>query len=100
MVFGSYQFPTKDAWKPELIKPKQFTEIEIANEESVKKLSGTIGWGAVGSVLLGPVGMLAGLLLGGKSKEVTFVGVLKDGRKLLATTDSKTFGVLQAAVFK
>jgi len=43
--------------------------------------------------------LLAGLLLGGNKKEITFVAKFKDGRKLLATTDSGTFTKLQAAVF-
>jgi len=43
--------------------------------------------------------MLAGLLLGGKGKEITFVAVLKDGKKMLATADSKTFTKLQALAF-
>jgi hypothetical protein len=74
--------------------------VELASEESVKKLGGTIGWGAVGGLLLGPVGLLAGLLAGGRGKEVVFVAKFKKGQKLLASTDSKTFTQLQAALFK
>jgi hypothetical protein len=57
------------------------------------------GWGIVGAVLLGPVGLLAGLLAGGRGKDVTFVGVHKDGRKFFATTDSKTYTKISAALF-
>lgn len=73
--------------------------VEIASEESVKRLAGTIGWGAVGGVILGPVGLLAGLLAGGRGKDVTFVCRLKDGRKFLATAPAKLFTELQAATF-
>lgn len=73
--------------------------VQIATEESVKSLGGTLGWGAIGAVALGPAGLLAGLLLGGKSKEVTFLAELEDGRKFMATTDSKTFTEMQAAAF-
>jgi hypothetical protein len=52
-----------------------------------------------GAVLLGPLGLLAGVLVGGRKKEITFVAKLKDGRKFLGTPDSKTFTQLQAAVF-
>jgi hypothetical protein len=38
-------------------------------------------------------------MLGGRKKEVTFIARFKDGRKLLATTDSSTYTKLQAAVF-
>ena len=77
----------------------ELEEIDVATEENVKKIGGTVGWGAAGALILGPVGLLAGLLLGGKKKEVTFVARFKDGRKLMATADSKTFTKLKAAVF-
>lgn len=77
----------------------EVASIELATEESVKRAGGTIGWGAAGAVILGPVGLLAGLLLGGKGKDATFVCVLKDGRKFMATTDSKTFTQIQAGMF-
>jgi hypothetical protein len=98
--FGSLTLRTKEhSFIGETIPVTELETVEIATEESVKKIGGTIGWGAAGAVILGPVGLLAGLLLGGKKKEVTFVARFKDGRKLLATTDSKTFTKLQAAVF-
>ena len=83
----------------ETIPVTELDVVDIATEENVKKLGGTVGWGAAGALILGPVGLLAGLLLGGRKKQVTFVAKFKDGRKLLASTDSKTFTKLQAAVF-
>lgn len=71
--------------------------VEVAPEERVKKLGGTVGWRIAGGILLGPVGLRAGLLVGGRTKQVTFVAKFKDGRRLLATTYSKTFTELQAA---
>lgn len=98
--FGSLILKTeKHNFLGETIPITELETVGIATEESVKNLGGAIGWGAAGAVILGPVGLLAGLLLGGKKKEVTFVAKLKDGRKLLASTDSKTFTKLQAAVF-
>lgn len=73
--------------------------IELASEDAVKRIGGTVGWGIAGSVLLGPAGLLAGLLLGGKSKKITFVCKFKDSRKLLATTDKKTWLKIQKAMF-
>lgn len=101
--FGVIGFP----WQPgdgfsmgqSLALTGQLASVEMATEEAVKRVGGTIGWGVVGATLLGPVGMLAGLLLGGKGKEVTFIAVFKDGNKMLATTDSKTFTKLQALAF-
>jgi len=86
-------------WPGESISLTLLETVEVATEENVKKLAGTVGWGMAGGMLLGPVGLLAGLLLGGRKKEVTFVAKFKDGRKLLATTDSATYKKLAAAAF-
>ena len=86
-------------WGTENISTKELALIELATEESVKKIGGTVGWGLAGAAILGPVGLLAGLLLGGKGKEITFIAKFKDGRKLIATTDSKTYTKLQALSF-
>ena len=77
--------------KAEAFESSQIKEITVASEESVKRLGGTVGWGVAGAVLLGPVGLLAGLFLGGKGKETSFIIAFNDGRKMLATTDSKTY---------
>ncbi len=98
--FGSLVLKTKEhSFLGETIPITELDVVDVATEENVKKLGGTVGWGAAGALILGPVGLLAGLLLGGKKKQVTFVAKFKDGRKLLASTDSKTFTKLQAAVF-
>lgn len=84
----------------EKISIDQIKEIDIANEESVKRLGGTVGWGIAGAAILGPVGLLAGLLAGGKGKDTTFVCAFKDGRKFMASMNSKTYSKLQADLFK
>ncbi|MFN3474053.1 MAG: hypothetical protein ACK4ZW_08415 [Blastomonas sp.] len=96
--FGALALP-KGNWQFEGVPLNQIASVDIATEESVKRVGGTVGWGVAGAVVLGPIGLLAGLLIGGRGKDVTFVAVLKDGRKMLATTDAKTFTRLQAAVF-
>lgn len=73
--------------------------VEVATEESVKRVGGTVGWGLVGGALLGPVGLFAGLLCGGRGKDVTFVCKLNDDRKFLATAPAKVYTELNAAVF-
>lgn len=92
-------YKTDQPWKTDTFSAKEIVEIDVASEDNVKRIGGTVGWGAAGAVLLGPAGLLAGLLLGGRKKEVTFVAQLKDGRKMLATTDSKTYTKLLAAAF-
>ena len=84
------------AWEPgdgflgktHTITKADVEEVTVATEDNVKRVGGTVGWGIAGAALLGPVGLLAGLLLGGKGKDVTFIMKLKDGKKMLATTDS------------
>lgn len=83
----------------EKLQFKDLAEVSIADEENVKRVGGTIGWGIAGAALLGPAGMLAGLLLGGKSKDVTFIAKLKNGRKFMATCTSKEWKAIQAARF-
>ena len=80
-------------------KLEDLAELEVASEESTKKMMGAIGWGLVGDLALGPLGLLAGVLSGGKQTNVKFIGNFKDGRRMLATTDSKTFTAMQAALF-
>lgn len=84
----------------EKIQLEQIQSLEPASEEAVKRVGGTVGWGIAGAALLGPVGLLAGLIVGGKGKDVTFVCQLKDGRKFLAIASSKIYTALQAAVFE
>ncbi|MEH3107153.1 MAG: hypothetical protein PGN09_07685 [Sphingomonas fennica] len=74
-------------------------EVSAASEEAVKRIGGTLGWGLVGGALLGPAGLLAGLLAGGRGKRITFVARFKSGRKILATTDAATYRTLLAASF-
>jgi hypothetical protein len=73
--------------------------IELQTEEGVKRLSGTAGWGLAGLALLGPIGAIGGMMIGGRDKQICFAAHLKDGRKLLATTDSSTYQKFIAVMF-
>lgn len=73
--------------------------VDKATEETVKRVGGTLGWGIAGAALLGPVGLLAGLIGGGRGTDVTFVVRFKDDKKILATSDAKTFTQITAASF-
>lgn len=97
--FGSFALYSAGKMMPEGIHASALEAVEHASEESVKRLGGTVGWGVVGGVLFGPVGLLAGLLAGGRGKDVTFIARFSDGRKFLGTTDAKTYTKIQAAVF-
>lgn len=75
-----------------------FESIELAAQHSAVKVGGAVGWGAAGAILAGPVGLLAGAVLGGRGRKVVFLAVLKDGRRFLGETDSATFAGLKAAL--
>lgn len=86
-------------WRPETIQASEIDALEVATEENLKKMGGAIGWGLVGGLALGGIGAVAGLLAGGRKKDVTFVCKFKDGRKMLAKADGKVFEKIQAACF-
>jgi hypothetical protein len=93
-----FSLPVKGkAFTQESIAKTEISQVEIATEESVKKIGGTVGWGLV--ALLGPAGLLAGLLMGGRAKKIVFIVKFKDGRKMLVSSDSKTFTAIQSAAF-
>ena len=106
-VGGAFHLTVKDANKKwyqigmstVTIKADQIEALDVATEENMKKMGGAIGWGLVGGLALGGIGAVAGLLAGGRGKDVTFVCKFKDGRKMLAKADSKVFENIQVACF-
>ena len=90
---GEWEFEGGTLWGP-------FEQIEVAGkiakvtqqtEESVKALSETLGWGLAGALVFGPLGALAGVVLGGNRKEICALVELKDNRKFLAVMDPKVY---------
>lgn len=102
--YSSYLSPTKSfmmKWhsgQPLMIPARDVEFFAVASEESVKKAGGTIGWGIAGAAIFGPVGLLAGAVLGKRSKTVTFVLKFSNGRKFMAKADEKAFAELMMAV--
>jgi hypothetical protein len=86
-------------YKTQHIPTGQIDTLEVATEESLKKMSGSIGWGFLGGLALGPIGALAGVLAGGRKTELTFICQFKDGRKFLGQCYMKTYTAIQAATF-
>jgi len=93
----SLPMPHKTFGGTEKIKLSNVESIQVADEEAVKKMGATFGWGLAGLAVLGPLGMAAGLLGGGRKKMITFICILKDERKFLATMNNKGFIKLQGA---
>ena len=65
--------------------------IEQITEENKNNLLAKAGWGTVGGLLLGPVGIAAGLWFTGKSKEICIACELKTGEKFVANVDSEVY---------
>jgi len=65
--------------------------IKIETEESAKNIAQTLGWAVVGNIVFGPLGLIAGLAMGGNRKKVCAMCELKDGRKFLAIMDSQIY---------
>lgn len=84
----------------ESVTADKYKILDISTEENVKKITGAVGWGIVGGALAGPVGILAGALLGGNKKQVTFVLELTDGRQLMGSVDSKAYTAMVASKMK
>lgn len=73
---------------------KEIIAVEQLTDENKNSVLGKAGWGTLGAVALGPAGMLAGLLLGGKSKEICFACRLSTGESFVAScsvSDFQTF---------
>ena len=67
----------------------------IVAEDSKKSLGSAVARGAVGGVLLGPVGMVGGAISGKNKAKTTFTVVYKSGRREVITVDndSSDFGM-------
>jgi len=70
---------------------EEVESVKILTEEDKKNLSRAAGLGIAGSILLGPVGLVAGVLASGNKKEVTFECQLSNGEKFLAVTDPRIY---------
>ena len=82
----------------EEIPLSEVTKVEAATEESARRMGTSIGLAGAGLLLLGPLGLLAGAF-GGTKKQVTFVALFRDGRRLLATADGDTYTRLLGQAF-
>lgn len=99
-TFKDNTFYFGSLFNPELIGAQRVKTLEVVDEEKVKRLAGTAGWAFLGSLALGPLGLIGGFILGGQGKDVTFICEFTDGRKFLGRTNSKLFREMLAATFK
>ena len=70
--------------------------VELVTEENKKSIASALGWGTAGALLAGALGAVAGLVFGGRKKEVCYVLYLIDGRNYLIQSDIDTFQRIKA----
>lgn len=70
--------------------------IKVETEESAKNVAQTLGWAVVGNLVFGPLGLIAGLTMGGNRKQVCAMCELTDNRKFLAIMDAKIYQQMMA----
>lgn len=56
---------------------------QVVTEENKQEIIPKVGWGIAGLAAFGPLGALAGLVLGGRGKEVCALCTLRDGRRFM-----------------
>lgn len=76
----------------------ELSSIEKASDESVKQLGEIIEWDAFVSSPLAPAGLSANSISKKNSTHITFVALLKDGRKFVGTTDLVTYTAIKTAL--
>jgi hypothetical protein len=70
--------------RPEIvISLDQVRSVAVATEENVRSAFKAVGASVLGTLALGPIGLLGGLMFAGKSKDVTFILQFRDGRALM-----------------
>lgn len=75
---------------------ENISAIEPITEENKSSFIGKAGWGIAGSFLLGPVGLLAGVLAGGNKKAITCAIEIYPEYKMVAEIDVKAYHELNA----
>ena len=93
---GMFNFPDPDnegglSYGRILYRMTAVSEMQELTEENKVKVLGAAGWGTVGALVAGPVGLLAGMVLGGRGSNMVIAVTFKDGRKALLQVDATTW---------
>jgi len=105
ITHGKWDYGYKEMRKMGLLNAKTISlgsnveKVEMLTEESVKKLSGTAGWGILGAAVLGPIGAIGGIIFGCRKKDICFACYLKNGKKFMAVSKAKIYQKIVADSF-
>lgn len=86
-------------FKKIIIDKSTLENYEVITEEHVKSASSGVARGIVGGALLGPVGMLAGVMSAKNKKTYHIVLEFKDGKRSLVEVDKKIYTALMTIMF-
>lgn len=86
-------------WKSDKLKPEDIVGFEIVTEENKASVLGKLGWGAVGAIALGPLGLLAGVLAGGNRRDRVMVLTFTGNRRAMLKGNARDAEMLQTAAF-
>jgi hypothetical protein len=78
------------------ITKESLKDIEQLTEENRQKWLAKAGWGLAGALAFGPIGVAAGLFLGGKGKKYSVVCTLSDDRSFMAEVSDDIYKKLVA----
>jgi hypothetical protein len=92
---GLFQGPSIAGWGIK-IRAADIASVETLTAEKQKTVLGTLGWGAAGGLMLGPLGAVGGMLLGGNKSRVYFDVKLKDGRHFIGEAKPKIYAQIAA----
>ena len=89
-----------NSWKPKTIYLAKDTvrEYSVVNESYNKTVGGVVGRAAVGTAILGPIGLLAGATAKNKGTYVVAI-TFKDGKQSLLEIDEKRYKALVTNCF-
>lgn len=79
---------------------KEIASIEIVTEHNQTSIMGKVGWGALGGIALGPLGLLAGVLGGGNRHLKVVALELINGKRALIQCDAKSYAEIIRLGFK
>ena len=100
LTFGNIFHSYKSEWgSPNNVGPlPKLSQCEIVTDENKVNFIGAAGWGAVGGILTGGIGILAGALLGGRGKATVCAIKFPDGSQFIVQGKTKDVAKLMFEV--
>lgn len=84
----------KDLVHQEVSVKKDLTQWARITEENKQKIGATLGWGALGAILLGPLGFALGAFLGGRKKYIYVAASFVDDKKCVLELSPDDYNLL------